>query len=253
MKQKKEEVNILKRDFTLSRFKDSNNFELTPISFINNLTDDSISIISEIKKASPSKGIIREDFNHTDIAKQYMDAGTSAISIITDKNYFQGDIKYLEDISSIKNAPLLRKDFLIDEYQVYEAKSFGADFILLISEILSADQIEELTQCAHELGMEVLLELHSDSQLQKIDFSLNNLIGINNRNLEDFSVDLKTTASIKKQLPSGVFVISESGINTRDNIDELTEYEINGILVGEHLMRQSDIYAALKELREWCQ
>ena len=211
-----------------------------------------LGIIAEIKKASPSKGIIRNDFNHLKIAETYFNENISAVSILTDADYFQGNINYLKDIAAIKQCPLLRKDFIIDEHQVYESKGAGADIILLISEVLSKQQIQELTCAAKELGMDVLLELHSKEQLSKIDFKLNSIIGINNRNLEDFSVNLETTKQIASEIPDAVLVVSESGISKKDDIDFLKSTKTKAVLVGEHLMASKDIKGYLKQLKEWC-
>ena len=181
-----------------------------------------------------------------------MNNSVNGVSVLTDKNFFKGDIKYLNDIAGIKSVPLLRKDFIIDELQVFEAKSNGADFILLIAEILSENQIKELTHAAFESDLEVLLELHSEEELGKIDFSLNNLIGINNRDLKDFSVNLKTSISIAENLPENVIVVSESGISEEDDLKRLKDSPVQAILVGEHLMKANNIEDNLKQLIEWC-
>lgn len=215
-------------------------------------SNKNISIIAEIKKASPSKGLIRENFNHLSIAKIYFNHNVSAVSILTDKEFFQGDINFLLDIAKIKKTPLLRKDFIIDEIQVYEAKANGADIILLICEALSKNQIKEFTSLAEEIGLEVLLELHSVEQIDKIDFAKNKLVGVNNRNLNDFSVDLSTTQIISKYLPEDIILVSESGINKKDDINFLREAKVNAILVGELLMRSNNIESKFSELNNWC-
>lgn len=250
---KKEEVKLLKRDFTLSRFSDFEFFDSPCLSFDDALSKpDRISIIAEVKKASPSKGIIREDFNHLAISNIYMDNEVEAISILTDKNFFRGNISYLNDIAKIKVVPLLRKDFVIDEYQVYEAKANGADAILLIAEILSANQIIELSKAAYEIGMSVLLELHNENEISKIDFSLNKIIGINNRDLTNFKTDIKTTEIISSKLDEGIIIVSESGISNKANIDYLEKTNINAILVGEHFMKDDNIGNSLKLMKEFC-
>jgi indole-3-glycerol phosphate synthase len=181
-----------------------------------------------------------------------MNTGATAVSVLTDKNFFQGDIRFLKDIAGIKSVPLLRKDFMIDEYQIFEAKSNGSDFILLISEILSANQLKELTHAAFENDLEVLLELHSEDELSKIDFSLNKIIGINNRDLKDFSVDLNTSISIAEKLPEDIIVVSESGISEKDDLERIKDSPVRAILVGEHLMKAGKIEDKLKQLIEWC-
>lgn len=252
LKQKEKEVSSLKKKFTLKDFEASLYFSTIGWSLINSISSDkNLSIIAEIKKASPSKGLIRENFNHREIAEKYFQNEVNGISILTDKKFFQGDIKFLNEIAGIKSRPLLRKDFIIDEFQIYEAKANGADVILLIAEVLSKSRIKELSQKAFNVGLEVLLELHSESQLDKIDFGVNKLIGINNRNLEDFVTDIKTTIKLKNLLPENTIVVSESGITRKDDIDKLKDAGVNAILVGELLMR-NDINIILTELKNWC-
>lgn len=256
---KKQEVAQLKKRYSLDSFSDFEFFSKPVHSVKDSIKkNNGISIIAEIKKASPSKGIIRKDFNHIKIAEEYFRAGVQAVSVLTDKKFFSGDIQFLNDIAKFKEAPLLRKDFIISEYQVFEAKANGADFILLISEALSKAQLNELTCAARDTGMDVLLELHSPEQLEKIDIRLNNIIGINNRNLETFNVTLDTTAIVSEKIFSRneeVFVISESGISKKEDISFLKKLNINAILVGEHLMRDGegkDIRSKINELQEWC-
>ncbi len=251
---KKKEVSDLRRKYSLPSFTETEFFENESLSFYNSLKDKSaMSVIAEIKKASPSKGTMREDFDHIAIAETYFQNGVNAVSVLTDEKFFKGKIDYLKDIARFKSLPLLRKDFIIDEYQIFQSKAFGADFILLISEILSKNQIAELTHAAYEIGLEVLLELHSEEQLNKIDFNLNKLIGINNRNLNDFSVDLNTCINISHNLPEGVMVVAESGINKKEDVQLLNKNNINAILVGEYLMCSENIDSALVKLKKWCQ
>jgi len=251
---KKEEVSALKKIYSLNSFREMEFFNEEPLrlrTFINR--NDHIAIIAEIKKASPSKGIIREDFNHLKIADIYFEQDLDAVSILTDKNFFKGDIQFLKDIARIKQVPLLRKDFIIDEFQVFESKANGADTILLISEALSKNQIADLTYAAEECGLDVLLELHSENQLEKIDFDVNKIIGINNRSLEDFTINLQTTTMLSEKIPNEVTLVAESGISNKDDIDFLKKAKIDAILVGEHLMASKDIKSKLSELKEWCQ
>jgi indole-3-glycerol phosphate synthase len=251
---KKEEVLKIKRRYSLNSFMDMQFFESKSLSLSEAMIKNkNISIIAEIKKASPSKGIIKKDFNHLKIAELYFNEEVQAVSVLTDKNYFQGDLNFLKEIACIKQAPLLRKDFIIDEYQVFESKANGADVILLISEILSGSQIEELSSAAAEIGLEVLLELHSENQLSKINSSLNRIIGINNRNLEDFTVNLDTTLMLSEKLPGQVLIVSESGIGKKEDLDLLKKYRVNAVLVGEHLMVSENIKESLKQLKEWCE
>lgn len=250
---KKEEVNKLRQEFTYSRFTDSEFFDKNRIEFRKSLEDEKkISIIAEIKKASPSNGIILEDFNHIKIADAYMNNGANAISVLTDVNYFKGSINFLNDIAKIKTVPLLRKDFIIDEYQVYEAKANGADAILLITESLSKNQINELTAVAKETDLDVLLELHSVDQIEKIDFEQNKIIGINNRDLNSFQVDLNSVNIISKFIPNDNLLVAESGIKTKKDIDFIKKTRAEAILIGEHLMSSKNIEESLKQLSEWC-
>lgn len=250
---KKEEVAELHRNFTRESFRSSEMFGERRLSLESALSDKTkINIIAEVKKASPSKGILKNDFDHAAIAKSYMKCGADAISVLTDKQFFQGNISFLRDIGNIKTVPLLRKDFIIDEFQILEAKATGADAILLIAEALSAQQINELTIVAEENDLEVLLELHSEKQLDKIDFTRNKIIGINNRDLETFKVDINTTVKIAKQIPSDTSVVSESGISSKQAIEQLKKLKVDAVLVGEHFMRSDDLDKSLKEFVGWC-
>ena len=249
---KKEEVKNLKAERTLNSFGDEKYFSASTKSLKNSLVrKDRLGLIAEIKKASPSKGVIKPDFNHMKIAELYMKCGADAISILTDKNFFQGDIRYISDIAAIKTVPLLRKDFIIDEYQIFEAKAFGADAILLIAEALSAVQIKELSNAAAKCNLEALLELHSASQLHKIDFKTNNLIGINNRDLETFIVNLNTTLELSEIISNDVTLVSESGFSSEPEIKKIIETNVKAVLVGEHFMRSNNIKESMNEFFQW--
>jgi len=250
---KRDEVKKLKQKFSPSSFRSEEFFDAPTRSLKQALTNDSfISIIAEIKKASPSKGVLIENFNHQKIAETYIESNVNAISILTDQNFFQGNINYLRDIARFKTLPLLRKDFMIDEYQIFEAKASGADAVLLICEALSANQISELTHCAKECGLEVLLEFHSADEVPKINFQLNNLIGINNRSLETFAVDINTTLNLLDNIPVDSFLVSESGISAESVLDQLKNTRVNAVLVGEHFMKSKDIKQSLTQFKEWC-
>jgi indole-3-glycerol phosphate synthase len=243
---KKEEVNLLKLKYKMLDFVNKNRLN---IDFFNALRkNDGIAVIAEIKKASPSKGVFVENFNHLEIAKLYNSSLASAISILTDEKYFQGNIKFLKDVAKNKIKPLLRKDFIIDEIQIYEAYAAGADAILLICEILDKYQIAEFTALSHKLGMNVLLELHSAKQLDKIDFNLNKIVGVNNRDLNSFVTNIKTSGDIFKLLPSDIVKVAESGIFTRDDVLKLKDYGANAILVGEAIIKSNNMLEKIKEL-----
>jgi indole-3-glycerol phosphate synthase len=253
IKAKKGEVIKLHFKYSKKDFEDSPFFQNISLSLINGINcDKNISIIAEIKKASPSRGIIRQDFNHLDIAITYFENDVNGISVLTDKKYFQGNITYLKEIAEIKSKPILRKDFIIDEHQILEAKANGADVILLIAEALAKNQIRDLTIAARDIGVEVLLELHSEKQLDKIDFDLNKLIGINNRNLETFFTNIETTEKLSSLLPDHITLVSESGINSKANLQRLKKAKVDAVLVGEFLMMTNNINENIIKLKDWC-
>ena len=212
------------------------------------LKNGGVSLIAEIKKASPSKGVIKEDFNPLQIAQQYQQAGASALSVLTDQDFFQGKLSYLTDVKKEVELPLLRKDFIIDLYQIYQARAYGADAVLLIAAILEQEDLRDYLNLAQELGLDVLLEVHNRKELEMALEVDAEIIGINNRDLKVFEVDLATTLGLKRLIPDDKVVISESGIKDRSDINLLSEHEIDGVLVGEALMRSDDINAKVKEL-----
>ncbi len=252
LSEKHNEVALLRTRFTEKSFSESKYFSAPTISLMREISSSpTIALIAEVKKASPSKGVIRENFNHLDIAKSYLSSGANALSILTDRKFFEGNISYLMDIAEAKSKPLLRKDFIIDEYQILEARAAGADAILLISEALTKESIASLTKYAVALGLEVLLELHSLEQLNKIDLSLNRLIGVNNRNLRTFETNLETTFLLRKELPADILLVSESGIASRDAVQKVIDAGCDAVLVGEYFMRQENIEAAVAEFLGW--
>jgi len=251
---KKQEIAELKRKYSFSSFSNFKFWKAPTINFRQQIIDDKeIKLIAEIKKASPSKGVLLNDFNHLQIAEDYMLGGADAISILTDKLFFKGNISFLNDVAQVKTIPLLRKDFIIDEYQIFEAKANGADIILLIAEALSETQIKDLINTSEELGLSVLLEMHNENQLPKISFDKIFILGINNRDLLTFNVDLNTTISIKEKLPANLPVISESGILCKADIKLLQNSKVNGFLIGEFLMKANNRIEKLKELKRWCE
>ncbi|MBI3814428.1 MAG: indole-3-glycerol phosphate synthase TrpC [Nitrospinae bacterium] len=204
-------------------------------------------IIAEIKKASPSKGIIREDFDPLKIAEIYQENGASAISVLTDKPFFLGDIEYLSKVKAVVTLPLLRKDFIIGEYQVFESRANGADAFLLIAAVLGKNQMEDYMSLGIEMGMSALIEVHTKEDIEKALSAGANLIGINNRDLSTFKVDIKTTEKLIQYIPDSVTVISESGIEKRDDIVYLQGIGADAFLIGEALMRERDIGEKLRE------
>lgn len=197
-------------------------------------------VIAEIKKASPSKGIIRADFRPAEIAASYEKGGAACLSVLTDKQYFQGSSEYLQQARGACSLPVLRKDFMIDPYQVYEARAMGADCILLIVAALQLSQMQELEALAHELGMAVLVESHDGDELDLALQLKTSLIGINNRNLRTFDVSLGITLDLLPQIPQDRMVITESGIFTADDVALMQDNGVNAFLVGEAFMRQPD-------------
>jgi indole-3-glycerol phosphate synthase len=205
-------------------------------------------VITEIKKASPSKGILRENFLPAEIARSYEKHGAACLSVLTDVDYFQGHNDYLQQARAACSIPVLRKDFTIDPYQVYEARAIGADAILLIVACLQLNQMKELEACAHELGLDVLVEVHNGAELEQA-LELNTpLLGINNRNLKTFEVTLQTTLSLLSAVPKNKTLVTESGILTRADVQLMRENAVNAFLVGEAFMRSADPGVALSEL-----
>jgi indole-3-glycerol phosphate synthase len=210
---------------------------------------DDVRIIAEIKKASPSKGLIRDDFNPEWIAECYMDAGAAAISVLTDEPFFKGSLDYMKTVSRIADIPLLRKDFIVDFYQIPEARAYGADAILLIATILDTVLLGELHHAAEEEGLQCLVECYNEDDLRKIDFGQVTIYGVNNRDLKTFSVSLHQGVELLQKAPNGVVKVSESGITTREDLDYLASHDIHAALIGEHLMRQPHPGEALSGLR----
>lgn len=209
-----------------------------------------INLIAEVKKASPSKGIIREDFDPIAIARIYQSSGAAAISVLTDERFFQGSLSYLTAIREATSIPLLRKDFIIDEYQIYQARAAGADAILLIAAILELKTMQIFLNIAHSLDLDCLVEVHTESELKKVLDTDAQVVGINNRDLRTFQTNIDTTVQLRKLIPQDKVVVSESGIHSRQDVKMLQECGINAILVGESLMRSADINAKIKELME---
>lgn len=205
-------------------------------------------VIAEIKKASPSKGVIREDFDPVDIARRYQEAGASALSVLTDEEFFQGHEDYLRAARNAVTLPVLRKDFMIDPWQIFQSRAMGADAVLLIVAALSDAQLDELYHAAQRAGCDVLVEVHSGEELGRA-MKLNiELVGINNRNLKTFETSLDTTLTLAEQVPGDHLVITESGIHSREDVRLMRDSGINGFLVGEAFMKADDPGAALKAL-----
>lgn len=208
-----------------------------------------LALIAEVKKASPSKGLIREDFHPVELAKTYEAAGADCLSVLTDEQYFQGSNEFLTAIREAVSVPLLRKDFIIDYRQIYEARAIGADCILLIVAILTDEQLSQFYDLAKKLGMDVLVEVHDEEELNRV-LKLNKatLIGVNNRNLRTFETDLKTSEKLIDMMPEHVIKISESGILSNEDYEYVQSIGAHGVLIGEHFMRQPHVGEAIEQL-----
>ena len=223
-----------------------------PLKFLDELRNKNevgkAGIIAEVKKASPSKGIIKKDFNHIEIAKEYEKGGAACLSILTDTPSFQGSPQYLKDIRRNTKLPILRKDFIIDTYQIIESRSWGADCILLIMKILKNKELSKFINICNEMNMDILFEINSQEELERLLPFNPKMIGINNRNLENFETDIENSIKIKKNIPDDILVISESGINDVKDISYLGKHNINNFLIGERLMRSKNISGELSKL-----
>jgi indole-3-glycerol phosphate synthase len=242
------EIATLKKEISIERLKSMPGYFRKSKSLRDAIRRTDTAVIAEVKKASPSKGILRENFKHWTIAKSYADAGACALSILTDKKYFQGDIQFIADIRDDITIPILRKDFIIDSYQLTEARAYGADAILLIAAALERNQLRDLHLEAWELGLECLVEVHNEEELKSLDPKVVKIIGINNRNLTDFSVDLSTSIRLAAKIPKKITKVSESGITNRDDIDLLKRNGINAFLIGEGLIKADNPGDALRKL-----
>jgi len=220
-----------------------------PFSFEAALNKPGLSFICELKKASPSKGVIAESFPYLEIARDYAAAGADAISCLTEPKWFLGSDKIFSDVRSAVDIPMLRKDFTVDEYQIYQAKTMGADAVLLICAILSADEIRRYLSLCEELGMSALVEAHDATEIDMAISAGARIIGVNNRNLKDFSIDTGNSRRLKELVPEGVLFVSESGIQTAEDVRLLRESGVDAVLIGEALMRASDKKAMLDRFR----
>ena len=236
---KKEEVNIKKKHLTLTQIKEESSNYIPTRPFLKQIeiNKSKISIISEIKKASPSAGLISKNFDPVAKAKEYESFGASALSILTEEDYFQGNVQYLIDVKAVSNLPILRKDFIVDEYQIYESKLIGADCILLIASILNDDELKTFSETADKLSLDYIIEVHDKDELYRVKNFSEAIIGVNNRNLKTFEVDIDNSIKLKKEFQESNIFVSESGIKTQKDIDKLKEHDINVFLIGESLMK----------------
>lgn len=245
------ELESRKRSLPLEELNRAASEQPPPVEFATALRGDDIQLIAEVKKASPSRGVICPDFHPVEIAKTYASNGASAISVLTEEKYFQGSLNYLKGIRDAlgdRQLPLLRKDFIYDSYQVYESRAYGADGLLLIVAILTPEELESRLELSHELGMSCLVEVHNETELEIALSSGAEIIGINNRDLKTFNVDLTVTQRLRPLIPPDRIVVSESGIKNRTDMERLRQWGVNAVLIGESLMSASDIGAKIKEL-----
>ena len=212
----------------------------TPHSFYQALKKEGMSYICEVKKASPSKGLIAPAFPYLEIAKEYQEAGAAAISCLTEPFYFQGSDRYLQEITAAVDIPVLRKDFTVDEYMIFQAAAYGAAAVLLICAILNDEQLKEYRELAEELGMDALVEAHDEEEAERALKSGARIIGVNNRDLKTFQVDMQNSIRLRKLAPENVVFVSESGIKTSDDIQKLYDNQVDAVLIGETLMRSQD-------------
>ena len=248
VKAKHKEVASLKEITPLAQLEDAIG-NLGPVrDFRRAISNARCSIIAEVKRSSPSKGRIREEFDPVQIATIYQDNGAHAVSVLTDEAFFEGKGTYLSDIKKIIDLPLLRKDFVIDPYQIYETRFFGGDALLLIAGLLEQGQLREYIQLSETLVLAPLVEVHTKEDLDKALAAGADIIGINNRDLKTFSTDIKITLELAPLIPRDRIVVTESGINSREDIEQLMEVGIHAFLIGEALMRAEDIGGKLREL-----
>lgn len=246
----KERVEVRKTQCSLDEMRQlALSIPIGDFEFEKSLKKPDISFICECKKASPSKGIIAEDFPYLKIAKDYENAGADCLSVLTEPKWFLGSDEYLREISENVSIPCLRKDFTVDEYMIYEAKTLGAKAVLLICSILTSKQIKEYIKICDKLGISALVEAHDSSEISTAVSSGARIIGVNNRNLKDFSVNTDNSRKLRELIPSNIIFVSESGIQTADDVSKLREIGADAVLIGETLMRAEDKSAKLKELR----
>jgi len=248
LEHKKQEMSERKALLPLSELKRRLEEEPAPLGFERAIRSRHEALIAEVKRSSPSRGRIREDFEPVAIARLYAQSGAAAISVLTDQRFFEGHDSFLRQVRKSVSLPLLRKDFIIDPYQIYETRFLGADAILFIARALDNDVLREFLRLSSELGLSSLVEIHGENDLEKAVSAGARMIGINNRDLSTFSTDLETSIRLAPLLPKEVTVISESGIRSRRDIESLRAAGVHGFLVGEALMTAGDIAGKIKEL-----
>jgi indole-3-glycerol phosphate synthase len=246
--QKREEVEQRKKVATTTYLQERIARQKPALDLALALRDDHIRLIAEVKQASPSRGVLSPNFNPTELAQTYAEGGAAAISVLTEANYFMGSNEHLAAIKEVVGLPLLRKDFIFDPYQVYESRAYGADALLLIAAILSQGQLKELVSLSHSLGLRCLVEVHNGDEVEKAVLSEAEIIGINNRDLNTFVVDINTTRRLRPLVPQEKIVVSESGIKSRKDMEKLRKWGVDAVLIGEALVTAGDVQAKMQEL-----
>jgi indole-3-glycerol phosphate synthase len=252
MAHKRKELEARRQVAPLAELKTRGADRSPPLDFAAALRDGGVSLIAEVKRASPSKGLLCPDFDPVRLATTYAANGATAISVLTDERFFQGKLKYLARIREAlgPTIPLLRKDFVFDPYQVYEARAYGADALLLVAAVLSDEMLTELLALTHELGMTALVEVHDEEEVERALLLRPRVVGINNRNLRDFSVDLATFGRLRSLLPGDTIAVAESGVHTANDVRRLAKMGADAVLVGESLVTARDRPAKVRELAE---
>lgn len=247
---KKKALKEVKKVMPLKSLFELPNYSSNTKDFFEALSNNETHIIAEIKKASPSKGIIVDDFDLEKIASLYAKSSCDAISVLTEEEFFKGSIDFISPVKKIAGKPVLRKDFIFDEYQIYESKAYGADALLLITAILDSSQLNELVSLAKELKMSPLVEVHNEEELDTAIESGTDIIGINNRDLNTFNIDLKTTIKLSGKIPNNILKVSESGILTSEDINMLSNYGVDCFLVGESVLKSKDPVKFISDLKK---
>lgn len=246
--QKREEIGKKASEVPLSLLKQRISEQRPPLDFSAFIKGENVKLIAEVKRASPSRGLLATNLDPVELAQIYAAGGAAAISVLTESRYFLGDIKHLAAIRKATELPLLRKDFIFEPYQIYESRAYGADALLLIAAILTAEQLKDLLSLSRSLGLKCLVEVHSQADLEKAVLSQAEIIGVNNRDLSSFKVDLDITRRLRPLIPPDKIVVSESGIRTRQDVERLEQAGIDAVLVGEALVTANDIRGKIEEL-----
>jgi indole-3-glycerol phosphate synthase len=246
--QKKEEVEQRKKVATMTYLQERIAWQKPALDLALALKSDRIRLIAEVKQSSPSRGKLSPNLNPIGLARTYAEGGAAAISVLTEANYFMGSIEHLAAIKEVVRLPLLRKDFIFDFYQVYESRAYGADALLLIIAILSQEQLKEVISLSHSLGLRCVVEVHNEGEVERAVLSEAEIMGINNRDLNTFVVDINTTRRLRPLIPKEKIVVSESGIKSRRDMEKLRKWGVDAVLVGEALVTAGDVLAKMREL-----